>query len=225
MALGAMPRRGVQPAPNLRRIENASPMDVESGRQLNWAPVRARKHPTPKAERQRRRGLSALIKHHAEQMQAVEMIGYDGERPAIERRSLIQPACLLQFQRLGHQALLDAGEMHLDDGTHLHGVNIRIPGIPAVSVGYVQDRDGKLTELETASSRETFGDNGLPLSATLSLDPGEITGNVEVRGQAPVSLTAADGRVSQFPRAWVSVSTADGRTGIGWMEWNRNLAT
>jgi hypothetical protein len=114
--------------------------------------------------------------------------------------------------------------LHLDDGTHLHGVNIRIPGIPAVSVGYVQDRDGKLTELETAGSRETFGDNGLPLSATLSLDPGEITGNVEVRGQAPVSLTAADGRVSQFPRAWVSVSTADGRTGVGWMEWNRNLA-
>ena len=54
----------------------------------------------------------------------------------------------------------------------------------------------------------------------MSLDPGEITGDVEVRGQAPVSLTAADGRVSQFPRAWVSVTTADGRTGVGWMEWN-----
>jgi Ecdysteroid kinase-like family len=114
--------------------------------------------------------------------------------------------------------------LHLDDGTHLHGVNIRIPGIPAVSIGYVQDRDGKATDLQTASSRETFGDNGLPLSATLSLDPGEITGNVEVRGHAPVRLTAADGRVSQFPRAWVSISTADGRTGVGWMEWNRNLA-
>jgi hypothetical protein len=114
--------------------------------------------------------------------------------------------------------------VHLDDGTHLHGVNIRIPGIPAVSTGYVQDRAGKLTELETVSSGEAFGDNGLPLSTTLSLDPGEITGDVEVRGQAPVSLTAADGRVSQFPRAWVRVTTADGRTGSGWMEWNRNLA-
>jgi hypothetical protein len=30
--------------------------------------------------------------------------------------------------------------------------------------------------------------------------------------------------VSQFPRAWVSVSTADGRSGVGWVEWNRNLA-
>lgn len=36
-------------------------------------------------------------------------------------------------------------------------------------------------------------------------------------------LTAPDGRVSQFPRAWVTVRTADGRTGIGWLEWNRNV--
>ena len=113
--------------------------------------------------------------------------------------------------------------LHLDDGTHLHGVNIRIPGIPAVSVGYVQDRDGKVTELDAVSTRDTFGDNGLPQGATLSLNPGEITGDIAVLGQAPVSLTAADGRVSQFPRAWVSISTVDGRTGVGWMEWNRNL--
>ena len=113
--------------------------------------------------------------------------------------------------------------VHLDDGTHLHGVNIRIPGVPAVSVGYVQGRDGKVVELVTVDSGETFGDNGLPLSATLSLEPGGIAGDVEVRGQAPVSLIAPDGRVSQFPRAWVNVTTADGRTGVGWMEWNRNL--
>ena len=112
--------------------------------------------------------------------------------------------------------------VHLDDGTHLHGVNIRIPGVPAVSVGYVQGRDGKVIELVTVASGETFGDNGLPLSATLSLDPGGDHRRRRVRGHAPVSLVAPDGRVSQFPRAWVSVSTADGRTGVGWMEWNRN---
>jgi hypothetical protein len=58
----------------------------------------------------------------------------------------------------------------------------------------------------------------------LSLDPGEIIGDVDVRGHAPVRLTAADGRVSQFARAWVGINTTDGRTGVGWMEWNRNLA-
>jgi hypothetical protein len=113
--------------------------------------------------------------------------------------------------------------LHLDDGTHLHGVNIRIPGVPGFSVGYVQDREGNVIELDTVNTREAFDANGLPLDATLSLNPGELTANVDVRGNAPVLLTAVDGRVSQFPRAWVSVSTADGRTGVGWMEWNRNL--
>jgi hypothetical protein len=113
--------------------------------------------------------------------------------------------------------------LHLDDGTHLHGVNIRIPGAPAFSIGYVQGVDGKVVEVQTVTSREPFGANGLPLSARLSLDPGDIAAEVDVRGHAPVRLTATDGRVSQFPRAWASINTADGRTGVGWVEWNRNL--
>jgi hypothetical protein len=114
--------------------------------------------------------------------------------------------------------------LHLDDGTHLHGVNIRIPGAPTFSIGYIQGTDGNVTELATVDSREAFGANGLPQNATLVLNPGEITANVDVRGHAPVLPTAADGRVSQFPRAWATISTADGRTGVGWVEWNRNLA-
>ena len=112
---------------------------------------------------------------------------------------------------------------HLDDGTHLHGINVRIPGAPAFSVGYAQDADGNVTELQTVTSREAFGDNGLPLNTTLDLNPGGITADVEVCGHAPVLLTAADGRVSQFPRAWARIATADGRSGVGWVEWNRNL--
>jgi hypothetical protein len=114
--------------------------------------------------------------------------------------------------------------LHLDDGTHLHGVNIRIPGAPTFSIGYIQGGDGDVTELQTVDSREAFGANGLPLDATLVLNPGEITANVDVRGHAPVLLAAADGRASQFPRAWATISTADGRSGVGWVEWNRNLA-
>jgi hypothetical protein len=113
--------------------------------------------------------------------------------------------------------------LHLNDGTHLHGVNIRIPGAPAFSIGYTQRAHGRVTELQTVDSRESFDDNGLPLEATLTLNPGEITANVDVRGQAPVRLVAADGRVSQFPRVWATITTADGRSGVGWLEWNRNL--
>jgi Ecdysteroid kinase-like family len=112
--------------------------------------------------------------------------------------------------------------LHLDDGTHLHAVDITIPGIPPVSIGYIQRRGGAVTELQSISPVQTFDAEGLPIGATLALEPGDITATVDVRGQAPVRLVAWDGRVSQFPRVWATVTTADGRSGVGWLEWNRN---
>lgn len=112
--------------------------------------------------------------------------------------------------------------LHLDDGTHLHGVDIRIPGAPPLGVGYVQPPGHPLIESLTVSARETFADNGLPAQTTLTLAPGDVVAKAEVRGHAPVLLTSPDGRISQFPRAWATVTTADGRKGVGWLEWNRN---
>jgi hypothetical protein len=113
--------------------------------------------------------------------------------------------------------------LHLDDGTHLHAVEIRIPGVPPVAIGYTQDRDGTVTELQTISAHQTFDTDGLPAAATLEIDPGGITADIDVRGHAPVRLVAADGRTSHFPRVWAILRTADGRNGVGWLEWNRNL--
>jgi hypothetical protein len=113
--------------------------------------------------------------------------------------------------------------LHFDDGTHLHAVNIRIAGIPPVSIGYLQDRAGSVTELNSIAARETFDADGLPVSATLAVDPGGVTATVDVVGHAPVQLVAPDGRISQFPRVWANVNTADGHSGVGWLEWNRNL--
>jgi hypothetical protein len=113
--------------------------------------------------------------------------------------------------------------LHLDDGTHLHGVDLKIPGVPPMSVGYMQDRGGTITELQTISRTETFDADGLPVTATLAINPGGIAATVDVLGHAPLRLVAKDGRVSQFPRVWATVSTADGRAGVGWLEWNRNL--
>jgi hypothetical protein len=75
-------------------------------------------------------------------------------------------------------------------------------------------------ELSRVSARTTFADNGLPVSA--ELDYGDIAAGIVVRGHAPVLLTSPDGRLSRFPRAWGTVTTADGRTGTGWIEWNRS---
>ncbi|MEE3062556.1 MAG: phosphotransferase [Actinomycetota bacterium] len=113
--------------------------------------------------------------------------------------------------------------LHLGDGTHLHGLDIDIPNVPPVGIGYIQDAERNVTELHTVTNPRAFGANGLPLNMTLSLEPGGLSGDVDIRGHAPVLLTSPDGQVSEFARAWVSIDTTDGRTGVGWMEWNRNL--
>jgi hypothetical protein len=113
--------------------------------------------------------------------------------------------------------------LHLQDGTHLHGVDIRIPGIEPVSVGYLQRSGEPVTETTRVTADATFADNGLPLTTTIVYEPGPVQTTVDVRGHAPVRLVGPDGQISQFPRSWVSVETADGRGGVGWVEWNRNL--
>ena len=113
--------------------------------------------------------------------------------------------------------------LHLDDGTHLHGVDLRIPEIPPVSVGYLQRVGEPVVETTTVTAQATFADNGLPLTTTIVYEPGPVTATIDVRGHAPVRLDSPDGRVSQFPRSWAAIETADGRRGVGWVEWNRNV--
>ncbi|OBJ49336.1 phosphotransferase [Mycobacterium sp. 1423905.2] len=114
--------------------------------------------------------------------------------------------------------------LHLDDGAHLHALSLVIPNTGELGIGYIQGPAGSLTELQTVNYREAFADNGLPLDTDMTLAPGDLIAQVEVRAHAPVLLTAEDGRLSQFPRAWVDLTTSDGRNGVGWMEWNRNQA-
>ncbi|TDO11952.1 phosphotransferase family enzyme [Mycobacterium sp. BK086] len=113
--------------------------------------------------------------------------------------------------------------LHLQDGTHLHGVDIRIPGISPVSVGYLQRSGVPVTETTSVTADATFADNGLPLTTSILYEPGAVQATVDIRGHAPVRLVGPDGQISQFPRSWVTVETADGRSGVGWVEWNRNL--
>ncbi|MGW0158932.1 DUF7064 domain-containing protein [Mycobacterium sp. NPDC003323] len=112
--------------------------------------------------------------------------------------------------------------LHLDDGTHLHGVDLRIPGMGPMGIGYLQREGEALHELSGVTATEEFGADDLPVATTVSLAPVGVVAVAQVQGQAPVLLTAQDGRVSHFPRAWATVSTADGRSGVGWLEWNRN---
>lgn len=111
--------------------------------------------------------------------------------------------------------------LHLQDGTHVHAIDLRVPTLPRIGIGYEQSAGSPMTELDTVGAEETFGDDGLPGSATITTAPGGLELTLDIRGHAPMRLEAADGAVSYFPRAWATVTTADGRTGVGWVEWNR----
>jgi hypothetical protein len=61
---------------------------------------------------------------------------------------------------------------------------------------------------------------GLFGETTARVEPGGHELVLTPAGFGPVRLEAPDGRVSFFPRASCRVTAADGRRGVGWLEWN-----
>jgi hypothetical protein len=111
---------------------------------------------------------------------------------------------------------------HLQDGTRLHGVEFRLPGAPPVGVGYCQPPEGGVEELDAVRAQEEATPDGLIERASITF--GELVVDVRPLAFGPLLLTSPDGRSSQFPRAMCSVRTADGRSGVAWVEWNRNAS-
>lgn len=109
--------------------------------------------------------------------------------------------------------------LHLEDGTHSHAVTT--PAAPGMGVGYVQ-RDGELLEIQSGTSTEVVAEDGLITSAIITTGPDELTTTIEPLAFGALRLVAPDGRITHFPRAMCRVATPDGRTGVGWIEWNRN---
>jgi hypothetical protein len=108
----------------------------------------------------------------------------------------------------------------LDDGTRFHGVEFRLPDAPPIGVGYVQPPEGGVVELDRVTATEEIGPDGLITAAQITYE--DLTLAVQPIAFGPLLLTAPDGRVSQFPRAMCRVVADDGRTGMAWVEWNRN---
>jgi hypothetical protein len=107
--------------------------------------------------------------------------------------------------------------VHLDDGSRWHSASV--PAYPAAGAGYFQ-RDGAVNEIASVSSTSTFTPEGLFDTTTVRIEPGDHTLYLSPVAFAPVRMDSGDGRVSFFPRATCRVATADGRRGIGWVEWN-----
>jgi aminoglycoside phosphotransferase (APT) family kinase protein len=110
----------------------------------------------------------------------------------------------------------------LDDGTRIHAVALRIPDTPALSVGYLQAPGADVLELDAVDAAEHLAADGLIDGARIAV--GGDVGALEVTPLAfgPLRLVAEDGRIALFPRAMCRVRSEDGRSGVGWVEWNRN---
>jgi hypothetical protein len=82
--------------------------------------------------------------------------------------------------------------------------------------------DGGVMELDTVTASERVGQDGLITRDEIQF--GELPVDVEPLAFGPLSLEAPDGRISQFPRAMCRLTAADGRVGLGWVEWNSNAS-
>lgn len=109
----------------------------------------------------------------------------------------------------------------LDDGTRVHGADIRIAPELRPSFGYVQDGESVHPIEHDLIVEETLGDEQLPTAATIRCAPVGLDLAVEPVAFGPLLLVDPDGRVDRFPRAWCRYTAADGRTGEGWIEWNQ----
>ncbi|KAJ7908175.1 phosphotransferase enzyme family protein [Mycena leptocephala] len=113
---------------------------------------------------------------------------------------------------------------------HYHATELRFFGGARMPIGYVQQM-GEVRELEGVVCREAHDnvarDEGRLVSKmdiTVTPRGGEaMRVSVEPVGHAPLRLVSNDGRVSLFDRAWGRVRLEDGRTGVGWFEWNQNV--
>jgi hypothetical protein len=115
----------------------------------------------------------------------------------------------------------------LDDGTRAHGADIRVAPELRLSFGYRQgpgevDGDGDYAGIEDGLVvAESLGDHGFPTSGTIACPPAGLDLAVEPIAFAPLRFDHPDGRVDHFPRAMTRFTAADGRTGLGWIEWNQ----
>jgi hypothetical protein len=107
---------------------------------------------------------------------------------------------------------------HLSDGSFLHAARSLIPDLELFAVGYTVDPAGMLTAADGVENRVTLDDHQMPVRAEQRIGPVSFT--TEPVGHAPLLLVAPDRRRTRFPRAMCRYTTADGRTGTGWTEYN-----
>lgn len=109
----------------------------------------------------------------------------------------------------------------LEDGTRVHGADIRLTEDFRLSFGYRQS-DGEVIPIEAELvTGEELGPFGMPTSGTISCPPAGVELVAEPIAFGPLLLVNKDGKRAHFNRAATRFTAADGRRGLGWIEWNQ----
>jgi len=107
----------------------------------------------------------------------------------------------------------------LDDGTRFHAVGGFSPEVN-FGVSYVLPPGSReFSEAFEVDVTQSLMDEGLVEMARLGF--GDLELRVEPVAWSPVLLVSPDGREDRFPRALARFEAADGRQGIGWIEFNQ----
>jgi len=106
----------------------------------------------------------------------------------------------------------------LDDGTWWHCARSALAKAELFQTGYVVEQDGGLREATKIGLDYELDAEQLPTNADIAV--GDLELHLTPELHAPVLLVSPEGKQSRFPRAMVSASTRDGRSGHGWLEFN-----
>lgn len=109
----------------------------------------------------------------------------------------------------------------LDDGTKVHGADIRLHPDFRLSFGYSQ-ADGEVIPIEAElDTQEDRGPYGMPTTASITCPSADLDLRVNPLAYAPLLLVDPNGQRAHFNRAAARFSASDGRRGLGWIEWNQ----
>lgn len=110
----------------------------------------------------------------------------------------------------------------LAEGTRFHAARIRLPGLEAFAPGYVQPPGGAPQQIDRCEAEEELGLHGFPTGGRVRC--GDLDLAVDPVAFGPVHLVDDSGderRQGRLPRALCRFQAADGRSGVGWTEWNQ----
>lgn len=109
--------------------------------------------------------------------------------------------------------------IHLSDGTDIFTIALGKGDESTGPAGYIQ-KNNKLTEITSVRNDFDWRDNGLPGNLHLFIEPGSLSIECEATSESGLRLIDPDGREAHLPRVMCSVRTGDGRTGVGWLDFN-----